>query len=140
MNLMGPLDRIMYQIVYINIHQMKVIHAAKDHIEKTESVYYVREVPIKKMRAIIHAPHELLDQQILNLVQITLSIESYAQQDTIIAIMGHLIVINAKPLCTESQEQLKKAKYLQRDLIFHTMSSRLITKMILKLLLPIYNI
>jgi len=61
---MGPFDRITRLISSINIHLMQPIHAAKDHIEKTESVKYVLEVPIKPIRVIIHVPNVLLEQQI----------------------------------------------------------------------------
>ena len=76
--MMRPLDRIMHLIDCINIHLVKVIHAARDHIEKTESVYYVLEVPIKIIRVIIHAMNVLLEQQTLNSVQMTIGFASYA--------------------------------------------------------------
>ena len=79
MNLMEPLDLITYLIGSINIHLVKVIHAARDLRKKTESVYYVLEVAIKKLRVIILAPNETLEQQILTLVQMTRSFESYAK-------------------------------------------------------------
>ena len=76
--LVGPLDRIMHLIDFTNIHLVKVIHAARDHIEKTLSVYYVHEVPIRLIRVIIHATNVLLEHQILNLVLMTLDFASYA--------------------------------------------------------------
>ena len=57
---------------------MKVMYAAKGHIEKTESVSYVLEVPIKLIRVIKHAPNDPLEQQIRTLAQMTLSFASYA--------------------------------------------------------------
>ena len=99
---MGPLDKIMHRIDFINIHLVRAIHAAKDRIEKTDSVYYVNEAPSKLIRVIMNAPHDLLGQQILNQVQMTLSFESYAQKDTIIANLGHNIVMIAHNICTES--------------------------------------
>ena len=65
-NLTGPLERIMHLIASTNIHLVPIIHAAKDHIKKTESVYYVLEVPIKYIQVINHAQNDLLEQQILN--------------------------------------------------------------------------
>ena len=75
--LMGPLDRIMHLIDFTSIHLVKVIHAAKDHIEKMLSAYFVHEVPIRLIRVIIYATNVLLEQQILKSVQMMLGFASY---------------------------------------------------------------
>ena len=92
---MGPLYIIMHLMSWLNIHLAKIFHAAKDHIEKTESVCPVLEEPIKLIQVIIHAPYVLPDTKILKLEQISQSFASYARADSIIAIGGHRIVMNA---------------------------------------------